>query len=73
MPHSYVISLVMVKIPSIEERRAANFQSDYSQQSSSRVISHARTAGRIEHAQQTQLAFARILYAMQLSFGKINT
>src|SRR6266404_8992935 len=38
----------------------------------SRVIPHTRTSGWIEHAQQTQLAFACILDAMHLSFWQIN-
>src|SRR3989442_5990881 len=36
-------------------------------------IPHTRTASRIEHAQQTQLTFTRVLDAMYLSVGQINT
>src|SRR5438445_13122933 len=37
------------------------------------LIPHTRTASRIEHAQQTQLTFTRVLDAMYLSVGQINT
>ena len=39
----------------------------------SNIISHARTARRIKHSQQTQLASAGVLDAMHLSFWQIDT